>query len=101
MGREHSEQLRQALLAAGYELAWDLTGVGKTVTEGCTLRRGGRVSWREGGGGGVVDRQLVCVRICVLNHERSLQEGHGNRTRWYSGACQRKLARMRPSFLSP
>jgi len=33
MGREHSEQLRQALLAAGYELAWDLTGVGKTVTE--------------------------------------------------------------------
>jgi len=33
MGREHSEQLRQSLLAAGYDLAWDLTAMGKTVTE--------------------------------------------------------------------
>ncbi len=28
MGREHSEHLRQALLQEGYELAWDLTGLG-------------------------------------------------------------------------
>ena len=32
MGREHSEQLRQKLLGEGYELAWDLTGLGVTAT---------------------------------------------------------------------
>lgn len=32
MGREHSNQLRTRLLDEGYELAWDLTGLGATAT---------------------------------------------------------------------
>lgn len=33
MGRDHSNQLRQKLLEEGYELAWDLTGLGATATK--------------------------------------------------------------------